>query len=405
MEARIPTARRARLLAATAGAVLVVLFVALACASLASATTTPSPVTWVPGDSTYGSSGTPFVALPSPAPAGTGATSFGPGAAYGAGFWDSCAGVYVMGFVNSVPTSLGLPGLAQTELSATALTAGVPLTLVFDKTAGQRVDSVAILGDPDALVSIDPSDPTALTAATRFTVQATVADPVQSYSGDVAAAFGLLVDCSASAARDYQNSLFVTNMHWLDIDPPTFTAAGMAGLTAHGSNGSVATFDGIFTPAFLTAMGISDPTQVQGYVDLTTVTGWTNATFAVLGQGDGSLWPSGWWKYRVTNGTWCTHTIMFGQLTRPASPIVVGPKGVIGSARPTLKWRRVGTAARYEVRVYRRGTLIMRKTGLTALQWRTSRALPKGVWLTWKVRGSNALGAGTWSTAPRFKVS
>jgi hypothetical protein len=405
MEARFPAAGRPRLLVAIAGALFVALFVALAFASLASATTTPSPITWAPADSTYGAGATPFVALPSPAPAGTGATSLGLGAAYGAGFWDSCSGGYVMGFVNSVPMSLSLPGLAQTELSATPLAAGVPLVLAFDKTAGQRINSLAILGDPDALVTIEPSDPSTLTAATRFTVRATVADPVQSYHGDVAAAFGLLVDCSASTARDYQNSLFVTDMHWLDIDPPTFTAAGMAGLTAHGSNGSVATFAGVFSPAFLTAMGIADPTQVQGYVDLTAVAGWTNATFAVLGQGDGSLWPSDWWKYRVTNGTWCTHTIMFGQLTRPVSPVVVGPKGVIATARPTLKWRRVGTAARYEVRVYKRGTLVMRKTGLTTLQWRTSRALPKGVWLTWKVRGSNGVGAGAWSTAPRFKVS
>ena len=404
MEARIPVARRARLLAAVGGALLVALFVALAFASLASATTTPSPVTWAPADSTYGAGATPFVAVPSPAPLGTGATALGPGAAYGAGFWDSCTSVFAMGFVSSVPTGTGLPTLAQTELAATPLTAGVPLTLVFDKTPGQRVNFVAVLGDPDALVSIEPADPAALTAASRFTVRATVTDPVQSYSGDVAAAFGLLVDCSASSARDYQNSLFVTDMHWLDIDPPSFTAAGMAGLTAHGAYGSVATFDAVFTPAFLTAMGIADPTQVQGYVDVTEVTGWTGATFAVLGQGDGSLWPLGSWKYRVTNGTWCTHAIMFGRLSPPAKPGVAGPRGAIGVARPTFKWCCASTAERYEVRVYKRGHLVMKKTGVTALQWRAKWALSKGVWYSWKVRGSNDAGLGAWSAVRCFKI-
>ena len=170
-----------------------------------------------------------------------------------------------------------MPGMAETELSLTPLFYGVPLKLVFEKTAGQRINAVALLGDPDSLVSIEPADPATLTAATEFTVRATVTDPVESASGNVGAAFGLSVDCSSLAARDFQNSLFVTDMHWLDIDPPTIGADGLAGLRAHGDPGTEATFDGIFAPAFLTAMGFTDFSQVQGYVDLTAVTGWSGA--------------------------------------------------------------------------------------------------------------------------------
>lgn len=400
MKKTFPKMRRARLFVLVLGALLVTLVLAPA----APAVVTTGPVTWAPADSTYGEEATPFVVVPSPAPPGSGATSLAPGAAYGMGFWESCSETYVMGFVGGVPAGFGLPDMAQTELAATPLVAGVPLTLAFDKTPGQRVNFVAVVGDPDALVSVEPADPAALTAAGRFTVRATVVDPVQSYSGDVAAAFGLIVDCSADDARDYQNSLFVTDMHWLDIDPPAFTADGLAGLTAHGSYGSEATFDGIFTPAFIAAMGVVDPAQVQGYVDLTAVPGWSGATFAVLGAGDGSLWPADSWKYRITNSAWCTHSIMFGQLSEPGKPAVAGPKGRINAARPTFKWKAAKLAASYEVRVYKGSRLVLKKTGVTGLQWRASRALPKGACLKWKVRARNDAGRGAWSAASRFRI-
>ena len=394
---RYSRARSLRLLPALLGVLLLTLLLAPA----ALATVDSGPITWMPAESTYGVAETPFVAVPM-GPAGSGATSLGPGAAYGAGFWDGASEVYVMGFVNT--PSAGMPGMAETELSLTPLYYGVPLKLVFQKTAGQRVDSVALLGDPDSLVSIEPADPAALTAATQFTVRATVTDPVQSASGNVGAAFGLSVDCSSLAARDFQGSLFVTDMHWLDIDPPTVGATGLAGLRAHGSDGTEATFDGIFAPAFLTAMGFTDFSQVQGYVDLTAVTGWTGAALTVLGAGDGSLWPADSWKYRVTNSNWCTHNILFGRLTRPAKAAGISPKATISTTRPTFKWRKTSLAAKYEVRVYKGSRLLQKKTGATALSWRAGKALPRGVYLTWKVRAVNAAGAGSFSTSLRFKV-
>ncbi len=43
--------------------------------------------------------------------------------------------------------------------------------------------------------------------------------------------------------------------------------------------------------------------------------------------------------------------------------------------------------------------------GAAALSWRASKALPKGVYLTWKVRGSNSSGIGSFSTALKFKIT
>jgi hypothetical protein len=397
MVRRYTSAHSLRLLPALLG----VLLIALLLAPAALATVGSSPITWLPADSSYGVAESPFVAVPM-APAGTGATSLGPGAAFGGGFWDGSSEVYVMGFADTVLT--GMPGIQETELSSTPLYYGVPLKLVFQKTAGQRIDSVAILGDPGSLVSIEPADPAALTAATQFTVRATVTDPVQSRSGNVGAAFGLCVDCSSLAARDFQGSLFVTNMHWLDIDPPTFSSTGLAGLTAHGSPGTEATFDGIFAPAFLTAMGFSDFNDVQGYVDVTAVTGWTGAALTVPGVGDGSLWPAASWKYRITNSNWCTHNILFGRLTSPAKAVGVSPRGTVTTTRPTFRWKKTNLAAKYEVRVYKGSRLLLKKTGSSLVSWKASKALPRGVYLTWKVRAVNSAGAGSYSSALKFKV-
>ncbi len=394
----VSSARCRRLLPLLCGVLLLTLLLAPAAFAVGA-----SPITWSPGASTYGAPGTAFMPAPLPAPPGMGTTAPGPVMAYGAGFWDG--EVYAMGFINSMPTTQSLPQLFQTELAGGPLAAGTPLALTFEKAAGQKIDSVAILGDPDALVSVDPADPATLTASTTFTVHATVTDPVASQSGDAGAAFGLIVDCSANPARDFQGSLFVTDMHWLDIDPPTFNATGLAGLSAHGQNGVAATFDGIFAPAFLGAMGVTDPNEVQGYVDVTAVTGWTGASFAVKGAGDGSLWPSGYWKYRITNSTWSTHNILFGRMAKPAKAAGVSPKGTVATTRPTFKWKKLGAATTYEVRVYKGAKLLLKKTGATALSWKANKALPRKVYLTWKVRGVNASGAGTFSAALKFKIS
>ena len=388
---------------------------ALACATLALfvvalAVVAPAalgagPITWAPAESTYGPSVTSFVAIGDPAPSGTGMTVPPTGVAYGSGFWTAGTEVFAFGFMNQIPTGPGMPSLAQTELAATALPAGTVLSLVFAKAAGQRVDSVAIIGDPDALVSLDYAPAASLTAAEKFTVRATVVDPVKSASGDVGAAFGLIIDCSSDPARDYYGSLFVANMHWLDVQPPTFTSSGMAGLSANGSNGTLATFDGIFAPAFLTVMGITDPTAVQGYVDVTAVTGWPGAAFAVKGLGDGTLWPSGYWKYRITNSGWSQHDIMYGrQAAKPVKAVGLSPKGAVKGARPTFKWRKVSGATTYEVRIFKGKRLLGKRPGCTTTSWRITKALPKGVNLTWKVKAVSGAGAGPWSAALRFKI-
>src|SRR5450756_2208993 len=88
----------------------------------------------------------------------------------------------------------------------------------------------------------------------------------------------------------------------------------------------------------------------------------------------------------------------------PGKPTAKAPKGTITTAKPTFKWSKAPRAAKYEVRVYKGSKLQLRKTGLTKLSWKSSRALPKKVSLTWKVRARNARGNGAWSRSLKFKI-
>ena len=88
----------------------------------------------------------------------------------------------------------------------------------------------------------------------------------------------------------------------------------------------------------------------------------------------------------------------------PARPAASSPKGAITAVRPTFRWQRVSSATSYEVRVYRGTTLVRKKTGTAGLSWRPSTPLPRGVYLTWKVRARNVAGFGPYSATLRFKI-
>ena len=89
---------------------------------------------------------------------------------------------------------------------------------------------------------------------------------------------------------------------------------------------------------------------------------------------------------------------------KPAKPTAKAPKGNVATTKPTFTWSKAAGAAKYEVRVYKDGTLQFKKTGITKLSWKSSKALPTNVSLTWKVRAGNSAGNGAWSKSLRFKV-
>jgi len=80
------------------------------------------------------------------------------------------------------------------------------------------------------------------------------------------------------------------------------------------------------------------------------------------------------------------------------------PAPSFSSAKPTFKWSKAARATRYEVRVYQGRQLLRKKTSITKRSWKSSKALPKNISLTWKVRARNAAGNGVWSKRLRFKA-
>jgi hypothetical protein len=395
----------------------IVVLVAALFALLPAAALAADPISWSVTESKYGATpgadpATAFASV-SPLLPGVGMTA-GANKAYGMGIWQAAQDVYVFGFANGPitppipPNPPTPPTMAQTDLAGKDIGVGTRLELKFTKTAGQRIDYFAVVCDTDARVTVEPEAGKTLTEASYFIVKATIVNPVKSASGEVlGGAFGFIANLSAASDQDYMGSVFATTMHWDDIKPPTITSAGVAGLNAHGFNGVTATFDGMFPLEQLTKMGITDPTNVQGYIDATQILpASTTATFAGLGAGSGSNWNSGWYKYRVTNSMWSLHNVLYGSATaatKPAKPMPKSPKGVVTTTKPTFKWAKSAGATKYEVAVYKGTKKLTSKTGLKGTSWKCGKALPKRVWLSWKVRAANAAGTSAWASV-KIKV-
>jgi hypothetical protein len=96
--------------------------------------------------------------------------------------------------------------------------------------------------------------------------------------------------------------------------------------------------------------------------------------------------------------------VFTGVVEKPGKPVAKSPKGLISSRTPTFKWTAAARATSYEVCIYKGSKLIKKKTGITKLSWKCTKRLPRGVYLSWKVRARNAAGWGPWSAKPRFKV-
>ena len=92
-------------------------------------------------------------------------------------------------------------------------------------------------------------------------------------------------------------------------------------------------------------------------------------------------------------------------VTKPGMPTAKTPKGSVAQAKPIFSWSKAKGAARYELRVYNGKKQLLKKTGITKLSWKSSKALPKNVGLAWKVRASNASGNGAWSKSLAFRVA
>lgn len=82
------------------------------------------------------------------------------------------------------------------------------------------------------------------------------------------------------------------------------------------------------------------------------------------------------------------------------------PDGYVTAVRPVFKWTRARGATAYDVAICRAFTvkLVIRKTGVTRLSWRCTRALPKNTDLIWRVRARKGRRVGRWGTFGSFRI-
>jgi hypothetical protein len=93
-----------------------------------------------------------------------------------------------------------------------------------------------------------------------------------------------------------------------------------------------------------------------------------------------------------------------GAAAKPGKPTAKAPTGTISTVKPNFKWSKAAGATTYEVRVYNGSKQLLKHTGITKVSWKSSKALPENVSLTWKVRARNAAGSGAWSKSLKFMV-
>lgn len=300
------------------------------------ATSTFADIVWDPASSTY--DGTPFVELQ----AGVGAPAMGlPSAANPVGTVVKLGDVYAFGFSNAIPGSNG-PTLDQTELGDSPLTAGTDLVLRFRRAADDHVSFLALVADASDLSTTGVR----LLSETEIEVRARIANPVVSESNNpdgLDAAFGLVAFTTPTLTESFnmRTSVFVTDMHWLDVEPPDFSELPQgaddiqgfaAGLAAKGigvaNGGGPANFTAFMPEAFFEFArenGVevtgADCLGYRAFVELTgsdegffklndpADRAYVDDNFDVDGDGD----PDEIWRYRITNATWSRQVLAFGK--------------------------------------------------------------------------------------------
>jgi hypothetical protein len=293
-------------------------------------------IVWDPAGSTY--DGKAFVQLQP----GVGVLSLGfPSTSNPAGAGTTASGVYAFGFATAIPGSTG-PTMAQTELKGSALTAGTNLVLRFSKPESESISFIAMVADA--------SDPTNIgfkqLSATQIEIRAKIVDPILSENKNpdiMDSAFGLIMQTTATpnSAFNFRGTVFVTDMHWLDLDPPGLEdlpqtqsaeeVSGMvAGLVAKGIFGNRANFNA-YMPEDFFVFARDNGVEVNGanclgyrtYVELTgsdegffklntpTDLPYDDPNFDIDDNGQSDAI----WRYRISNTTWSRQVLTFGKVS------------------------------------------------------------------------------------------
>ncbi|HVM60584.1 MAG TPA: hypothetical protein VMV72_06920 [Verrucomicrobiae bacterium] len=280
---------------------------------VAMATMANADVAWDITSSTY--NGTPFATIehaPGMGQAGSGST-----AAYVGGSMDGSA--FRMGFQSNPPDGVSTQ---NDDVAGTALDAGTHVTLVFTKAASDYINYVAMNADTTAGVSLVELTPT------NFAVSFTVVNPVQSYSGDLGAAFGMGINIATNSVVDYGGSVFVANMCPGDITDPVNPISGAMTINARGVNGVNADFVMYATTNWMDRVGMSSPALAAGYFSDTNgvrtalPTGFVMTTDGYYNIGLGAFTNkdnADSYCFELQNSVWSAHDLGVATITESAS--------------------------------------------------------------------------------------
>jgi len=298
-------------------------------------------LTWIPSASTYDGSAFTDLWVGGYVP-GVGTVQGGfPSESNPAGAGQTVDGIYIFGFTTGTSPSPPAP-VSETNLSASPLSAGSQLTLVFDKAETDRISFLALVADASDASTIGFKQ----LSPTRIEIRAAVADPVLSESNDpdnLGAAFGLIaVLADETNPIDLKGTVFVTDMHWSDVSPPDFselpqTAEDISGMAAGIAAAGISTTNVDGTARFTAFMQESffeyarengvDVTgesclgyrafvelsgNDEGFEKLNNPTDQPEELAGFDSDGDGK--PDQMWQYRITNASWSRQVISFGKI-------------------------------------------------------------------------------------------
>jgi hypothetical protein len=166
-------------------------------------------------------------------------------------------GAFVFAFAKEAPT-----GPSSYDLSTTDLTNRTPLVVSL---SGITTPPRYLYYTGGELVSyvVDTNAGTILLEASVVTPAPSTGNP----GGNVLrAAFGLVIETSPQP--DYRGSVFRSDIFWEDLGPPVdygMPSTIVAGLSASGEEGALASFTGFFPADFLRESGLGQPSRCMAY--------------------------------------------------------------------------------------------------------------------------------------------
>lgn len=93
-----------------------------------------------------------------------------------------------------------------------------------------------------------------------------------------------------------------------------------------------------------------------------------------------------------------------GKTVRPGQPAALRPSGTVTTATPEFAWTRSRGATVYELVIHQGSRRILTKTGIHKPTWTPRVPLPKGVELSWRVRGLRDGKPGRYSLSQKLRI-